>query len=112
MAVNSIEVAGAGTVLEFDAGDESGNFVGPTIFTDVKTDMDIYTNEIFGPVLVVLTAQTLDDAIAIVNANPFGNIPAPTVAAPAASIPFFRNFRRFVLRLNTLVASFISRLLF
>jgi malonate-semialdehyde dehydrogenase (acetylating)/methylmalonate-semialdehyde dehydrogenase len=55
------------------SGYEDGNFIGPTIFTDVKTDMDIYTNEIFGPVLVVLTAHTLDDAIAIVNANPFGN---------------------------------------
>jgi malonate-semialdehyde dehydrogenase (acetylating)/methylmalonate-semialdehyde dehydrogenase len=54
-------------------GYEDGNFVGPTIFTDVKTDMDIYTNEIFGPVLLVLTAPTLDDAIALVNANPFGN---------------------------------------
>ncbi len=54
-------------------GYESGNFVGPTIFTDVRTDMDIYTQEIFGPVLVVLTAATLDEAIAIVNANPFGN---------------------------------------
>ena len=54
-------------------GYENGNFVGPTIFTDVKTDMDIYTQEIFGPVLVVLTAKTLDEAIAIVNANPFGN---------------------------------------
>ncbi|WP_019939947.1 CoA-acylating methylmalonate-semialdehyde dehydrogenase [Bordetella sp. FB-8] len=54
-------------------GYESGNFVGPTVFTDVKTDMDIYTQEIFGPVLVVLTAGTLDEAIAIVNANPFGN---------------------------------------
>jgi malonate-semialdehyde dehydrogenase (acetylating) / methylmalonate-semialdehyde dehydrogenase len=54
-------------------GYEDGNFVGPTIFTDVTPDMDIYTNEIFGPVLIVLTAPTLDDAIAIVNANPFGN---------------------------------------
>ncbi|MFX1675262.1 CoA-acylating methylmalonate-semialdehyde dehydrogenase [Paraburkholderia sp. A2WS-5] len=54
-------------------GYENGNFVGPTVFTNVKTDMDIYTNEIFGPVLVVLTANTLDEAIAIVNANPFGN---------------------------------------
>jgi len=54
-------------------GYEDGNFVGPTIFSDVKTDMDIYTKEIFGPVLVVLTAQTLDEAISIVNANPFGN---------------------------------------
>jgi malonate-semialdehyde dehydrogenase (acetylating)/methylmalonate-semialdehyde dehydrogenase len=68
-----------GAVLALDGRDvqvpgyESGNFVGPTIFTDVKTDMDIYTNEIFGPVLLVLTAQTLDEAIAIVNANPFGN---------------------------------------
>ncbi|TXD58148.1 CoA-acylating methylmalonate-semialdehyde dehydrogenase [Ralstonia sp. TCR112] len=55
------------------AGYEDGNFIGPTVFTDVKTDMDIYTNEIFGPVLLVLTAPTLDDAIALVNANPFGN---------------------------------------
>jgi len=54
-------------------GYDTGNFIGPTIFADVKTDMSIYTNEIFGPVLVVLTADTLDDAIALVNANPFGN---------------------------------------
>ncbi|PZQ28002.1 MAG: hypothetical protein DI557_23850 [Serratia marcescens] len=39
------------------AGYEDGNFIGPTVFTDVKTDMDIYTNEIFGPVLLVLTAN-------------------------------------------------------
>jgi len=54
-------------------GYEEGNFIGPTIFTQVTTDMDIYTNEIFGPVLLVLTAQTLDEAIALVNKNPFGN---------------------------------------
>jgi malonate-semialdehyde dehydrogenase (acetylating) / methylmalonate-semialdehyde dehydrogenase len=54
-------------------GYDAGNFIGPTIFADVKTDMSIYTHEIFGPVLVVLTADTLDDAIALVNANPFGN---------------------------------------
>jgi malonate-semialdehyde dehydrogenase (acetylating)/methylmalonate-semialdehyde dehydrogenase len=55
------------------AGYEDGNFVGPTIFTDVTTDMDIYTNEIFGPVLLVVTVPTLDEAIALVNRNPFGN---------------------------------------
>ncbi|TDV11468.1 CoA-acylating methylmalonate-semialdehyde dehydrogenase [Paraburkholderia caballeronis] len=54
-------------------GYEQGNFIGPTVFTDVTASMDIYRNEIFGPVLVVLTAATLDEAIAIVNANPFGN---------------------------------------
>lgn len=54
-------------------GYENGNFIGPTIFTDVRADMDIYRNEIFGPVLSVMNAATLDEAIAIVNDNPFGN---------------------------------------
>ncbi len=54
-------------------GYEQGNFVGPTIFAGVTTDMTIYRTEIFGPVLVVLEAATLDDAIALVNRNPFGN---------------------------------------
>ncbi len=51
----------------------NGNFVGPTIFTDVKVDMDIYTQEIFGPVLLVIELDTLDEAIAFINANPNGN---------------------------------------
>jgi malonate-semialdehyde dehydrogenase (acetylating) / methylmalonate-semialdehyde dehydrogenase len=55
------------------AGYESGNFIGPTVFTDVTTEMSIYTNEIFGPVLCVQAVDTLDDAIALVNRNPFGN---------------------------------------
>ncbi|HTH61324.1 MAG TPA: CoA-acylating methylmalonate-semialdehyde dehydrogenase [Paraburkholderia sp.] len=54
-------------------GYENGNFIGPTIFADVTPDMDIYRTEIFGPVLSVMHAATLDEAIAIVNANPFGN---------------------------------------
>ncbi|WER48551.1 CoA-acylating methylmalonate-semialdehyde dehydrogenase [Cupriavidus sp. WKF15] len=54
-------------------GYPQGNFIGPTIFTDVTTEMSIYTNEIFGPVLVVIGVDTLDEAIALVNRNPFGN---------------------------------------
>jgi len=54
-------------------GYPQGNFIGPTIFTDVTTDMSVYTNEIFGPVLVVIGVETLDEAIALVNRNPFGN---------------------------------------
>ena len=54
-------------------GYEQGNFVGPTILADVTTAMRVYKEEIFGPVLVVLTVATLDDAIALVNDNPFGN---------------------------------------
>ncbi|RQR25503.1 methylmalonate-semialdehyde dehydrogenase (CoA acylating) [Burkholderia sp. Bp9143] len=68
-----------GAKLELDgrdvkvAGFEEGNFIGPTIFSGVKPDMTVYTHEIFGPVLVVMEVDTLDEAIALVNANPMGN---------------------------------------
>lgn len=51
----------------------NGNFVGPTIFDGVSTEMTIYKEEIFGPVLCVVRVQTLDDAIKLINANPNGN---------------------------------------
>jgi malonate-semialdehyde dehydrogenase (acetylating)/methylmalonate-semialdehyde dehydrogenase len=54
-------------------GYEKGNFVGPTIIADVKPNMECYKEEIFGPVLCVLTVDTLDDAINMINANPYGN---------------------------------------
>ncbi|MCX4025512.1 CoA-acylating methylmalonate-semialdehyde dehydrogenase [Endozoicomonas sp. SM1973] len=50
-----------------------GNWVGPTLFTDVTPEMSIYKEEIFGPVLVVLCADTLDQAIELINQNPYGN---------------------------------------
>ena len=53
--------------------DAGGFFVGPTLFDRVTPEMSIYKEEIFGPVLVVLRARTLDDAIGIVNRNPYGN---------------------------------------
>ncbi|XP_059610194.1 probable methylmalonate-semialdehyde dehydrogenase [acylating], mitochondrial [Phlebotomus argentipes] len=52
---------------------EKGNFVGPTILTEVKANMKCYTEEIFGPVLVCLSAETIDDAIEMINSNPYGN---------------------------------------
>lgn len=54
-------------------GFEKGNFVGPTILTGVRTSMECYREEIFGPVLVCLEVDTLDEAIELVNANPYGN---------------------------------------
>lgn len=54
-------------------GYPEGNFVGPTVFSDVTADMTIYREEIFGPVLCVVGVETLDEAIAFVNANPNGN---------------------------------------
>lgn len=51
---------------------ENGNFVGPTVVEAVTT-MRAYKEEIFGPVLVVIQADTLDDALAIINENKYGN---------------------------------------
>jgi len=51
----------------------NGNWVGPTIIANVKPHMKCYTEEIFGPVLVCLNVETLDDAIEMINANEYGN---------------------------------------
>jgi malonate-semialdehyde dehydrogenase (acetylating)/methylmalonate-semialdehyde dehydrogenase len=50
-----------------------GFFLGTTLFDHVKPAMTIYKDEIFGPVLIVLRASTLDEAIALINANPYAN---------------------------------------
>ena len=55
------------------AGHERGFFLGPTLFDRVTPAMTIYKDEIFGPVLVMLRTKTLDEAIALVNRNPYGN---------------------------------------
>jgi len=54
-------------------GYENGYFLGPTLFDNVKTDMTIYKEEIFGPVLSVVRVKTYEEAIRIVNQHPFGN---------------------------------------
>ena len=69
--------AGAALVLDGRGlsvpGHENGFFLGPSLFDHVTTDMTIYQDEIFGPVLIVLRVATLDDAIALVNNNPYAN---------------------------------------
>jgi len=79
--VSSLVEAGVkeGAKLELDGrglkvpGYPDGNFIGPTVFSGVKPSMKIYTEEIFGPVLCLVSVDTLDEAIAFINANPFGN---------------------------------------
>ena len=70
------------------AGYENGNFVAPTIFSGVKPGMRIYDEEIFGPVLVILAADSLEEAIDIVNANPNGNGTAVFTQSGAAARKF------------------------
>ncbi len=54
-------------------GYENGYFVGPTLFDNVKKDMKIYKEEIFGPVLSVIRAKNYDEALNLVNNHAFGN---------------------------------------
>ncbi len=54
-------------------GHEEGFWVGPTVIDRVARDMDVYREEIFGPVLVLLRMDTVDDAIELINSNPYGN---------------------------------------
>jgi len=61
-----------GRMGEFDGG-EGGFWLAPTLFDHVSPEMSIYTDEIFGPVLSVLRVQSYDDALDLVNSNPYGN---------------------------------------
>ncbi|MEU9829350.1 CoA-acylating methylmalonate-semialdehyde dehydrogenase [Micromonospora chersina] len=54
-------------------GERAGFWLGPTLFDHVDTDMSLYTDEIFGPVLSVLRVPSYDDAVEVVNTNRYGN---------------------------------------
>ncbi len=69
-----------------------GFFVGPCLFDHVAPEMDVYRDEIFGPVLVVLRANTFEEAVDLVNSNPYGNGVALFTGSGAAA----RAFRRAV----------------
>ena len=83
-----------GAKLELDGrnpsvpGYESGNFVGPTIFSGAKPGMSIYDQEIFGPVQVIVSVDTLDEAIELINSNPNGNGVALFTQSGAAARKF------------------------
>ncbi len=83
-----------GATLDLDGrkptvpGYERGNFVGPTIFSGVKPGMAIYDQEIFGPVMCLAAADTIDEAIELINANPNGNGTAIFTQSGAAARRF------------------------
>ena len=84
----------SGATLDLDgrgytvAGFPDGNWLGPTILSDVDPTMECYRNEVFGPVLQVLTRDSLDDAIGLINANPYGNGTALFTRSGAAARKF------------------------
>ncbi|GGU68976.1 CoA-acylating methylmalonate-semialdehyde dehydrogenase [Lentzea flava] len=75
--VDAGEAAGASLVVDgrgyAPEGHENGFWLAPTLFDHVTPDMTIYTDEIFGPVLSVVRVNTFEDAVELVNANPYGN---------------------------------------
>ncbi|MEZ5378596.1 MAG: CoA-acylating methylmalonate-semialdehyde dehydrogenase [Acidimicrobiales bacterium] len=82
-----VTVDGRGLVVP---GHEGGFFVGPTVIDRVTTEMDVYTNEIFGPVLSVLRSDDVDAAIDLINANPYGNGTAVFTNSGGAARTFMR----------------------
>jgi malonate-semialdehyde dehydrogenase (acetylating)/methylmalonate-semialdehyde dehydrogenase len=84
---------GAKLVLDgraFEAAGREGFFLGASLFDRVTPDMTIYRDEIFGPVLSVLRAGTLDESIRLVNANPYANGTAVFTRSGAAARKFER----------------------
>jgi malonate-semialdehyde dehydrogenase (acetylating)/methylmalonate-semialdehyde dehydrogenase len=63
-------VDGRGVKVE---GKENGTYVGPTVIDYVKPEMSVAREEIFGPVISIMRTNTVDEALAIENANPYGN---------------------------------------
>jgi malonate-semialdehyde dehydrogenase (acetylating)/methylmalonate-semialdehyde dehydrogenase len=72
---------------------EAGFFVGPSLLDHVTTTMDAYREEIFGPVLVVVRVESIDEAIALINANPYGNGTAIFTADGASARRFQREVK-------------------
>ncbi|MCZ4344798.1 CoA-acylating methylmalonate-semialdehyde dehydrogenase [Devosia neptuniae] len=66
----TLAVDGRGFTLQ---GYENGYFVGPSLFDNVTAEMDIYKEEIFGPVLSVVRSKTYEDALKLTMDNPYGN---------------------------------------
>jgi malonate-semialdehyde dehydrogenase (acetylating) / methylmalonate-semialdehyde dehydrogenase len=71
VAAGAVPVVDGRSVVPDADGD--GFWLGPTLFDGVTPGMSIYSDEIFGPVLSVVRVGSFDEAVAVVNANPYGN---------------------------------------
>ncbi|MBY4575497.1 methylmalonate-semialdehyde dehydrogenase (CoA acylating) [Gordonia paraffinivorans] len=75
--VDAGEAAGATVVVDGRTitpnGDSDGFWLGPTLLDHVTPEMSVYTDEIFGPVLSVLRVDSYDEALELINSNPYGN---------------------------------------
>jgi malonate-semialdehyde dehydrogenase (acetylating) / methylmalonate-semialdehyde dehydrogenase len=81
-------------------GHENGFFVGPTVIDQVQPSMDVYTEEIFGPVLSVVRADDVDTAIDLINSNPYGNGTAIFTSSGEAARRFQRGVKVGMIGIN------------
>ncbi|MFI5389816.1 MAG: CoA-acylating methylmalonate-semialdehyde dehydrogenase [Bacteriovoracales bacterium] len=92
MLIGKGEKEGAKIVLDGRnhtvTGFEKGNFIGPTLIDNVRPEMTIYTEEIFGPVLLLLRAKDLTEALEFINNNPYGNGTSIFTSSGAAARKF------------------------
>jgi malonate-semialdehyde dehydrogenase (acetylating)/methylmalonate-semialdehyde dehydrogenase len=102
--ITSGEESGAKVVVDgrdlVVPGHEDGFFVGPTLVDQVSPEMDVYKEEIFGPVLSVLRADSVDDAIDLINANPYGNGTALFTSHGGAARKFVRGVQVGMIGIN------------
>ncbi len=92
-----LAVDGRGLVVP---GYENGFFVGPTVIDEVTPAMDVYREEIFGPVLSVLRTDTVDEAIDLINSNPYGNGTAIFTSSGEAARRFQRGVKVGMIGIN------------
>ena len=92
-----LSVDGRGLRVE---GGQDGFFVGPTVIDGVTTSMDVYREEIFGPVLSVLRVETVEEAIELINANPYGNGTAIFTSSGDAARRFQRGVKVGMIGIN------------
>ena len=75
--ITQAEKAGAKIIVDGRntkvVGKENGTYVGPTVIDFVTPEMSVAKEEIFGPVISIMRTNTVDEALAIENANPYGN---------------------------------------
>jgi malonate-semialdehyde dehydrogenase (acetylating)/methylmalonate-semialdehyde dehydrogenase len=102
------ETAGTDVVLVADgrgAGPPQGFFLGPTILDRVTPDMPIWREELFGPVLSVVRASDIDEALKVVNASPYGNMASVFTTSGKTAREFQRRVEAGMLGINIGVAA-------
>ncbi|WP_405653720.1 CoA-acylating methylmalonate-semialdehyde dehydrogenase [Streptomyces sp. NBC_00019] len=95
----TVVVDGRGLKLD-DPAYAEGFFTGPSLLDHVTTEMAAYKEELFGPVLAILRVETLDEAINVINANPYGNGTALFTASGEAARRFQRNIKVGMIGIN------------